>query len=740
MHFIIRKTIAYIIAALFSLTLQAENVKVLFIGDSVTDGGWGNSAGHSTPSDQRNQWDQNHIFGHSYMMLCAAHFQSSLPEYGYEFLNRGISGDDLVRLEARWTKDVIKINPDVLSVLIGTNDVHYYLENKDSDFDFAGWELRYRNLLDQARSSNPKIRFVLGTPFVAKVGKIGTDEDYALRDSLIHQLSGIVATIAKDYDAVLLRYDELFAAQKKEHPLVSMKQWIWDGIHPTAAGHRLMADLWIKQCTRLIRTDNRKTISVTPEELEKCPDGPYQANWQSVAEHYQTPQWFKDAKFGIFIHWGVYSVPAAGSEWYPKHMYNGLSAAHREKWGDQKSFGYKDFIPMFKAEKFDPQQWAELFQAAGARYVIPTAEHHDGFAMYYSKLTRWNAKEMGPHRDIIGELAEAVRGKGMKFGVSNHRIENWDFMYPLNMPLDDTDLMNPDYADLYGPPQKPILQSGMGPKALAAPATGGATEAVINEAAEEGRHPQSNAFLNEWEMRVHEIIDRYQPDLLYFDNGINYRSLDPWKLRIARYYYNSAWQWHKEVSIQSKSQAYLAGSIQDFERMSRAPQQTLDRYWQVDDPIGNKFGYIEGLKLQSADGIIRSLVNTISRNGNLCLNISPKADGTIPDDQQQILRTVGTWLKTYGEGVYGTRAYKTSAERNVRFTCRGDCIVYVFVIGWNGKPFALQTLNDQSIDRVTSLADGQTVTFRHTDEGLLINATQTNVNTPVTGFKVKLKK
>ena len=395
---------------------------------------------------------------------------------------------------------------------------------------------------------------------------------------------------------------------------------------------------------------------------------------------------------------------------------------------------------MFKAEKFDPQQWAELFQAAGARYVIPTAEHHDGFAMYYSKLTRWNAKEMGPHRDIIGELAEAVRGKGMKFGVSNHRIENWDFMYPLNMPLDDTDLMNPDYADLYGPPQKPILQSGMGPKALAAPATGGATEAVIIEAAEEGRHPQSNAFLNEWEMRVHEIIDRYQPDLLYFDNGINYRSLDPWKLRIARYYYNSAWQWHKEVSIQSKSQAYLAGSIQDFERMSRAPQQTLDRYWQVDDPIGNKFGYIEGLKLQSADGIIRSLVNTISRNGNLCLNISPKADGTIPDDQQQILRTVGTWLKTYGEGVYGTRAYKTSTERNVRFTCRGDSIVYVFVIGWNGKPFALQTLNNQSIDHVTSLADGQTVTFRHTDEGLLINATQTNVNTPVTGFKVKLKK
>lgn len=741
-----RKIIAYIITTLFTLTLQAENVKVLFIGDSVTDGGWGNSAGHSTPSDKRNQWDKNHIYGHSYMMLCAAHFQSNLPEYDYEFMNRGISGDDLTRLEARWEKDVNKMNPDVLSVLVGTNDVHYYLENKESDFDFAGWELRYRGLLDQARNSNPKIRFVLGTPFVAKVGKIGANEDYALRDSLIHRLSGIVVSIAKDYDAVLLRYDELFAAQKKEHPLVPMKQWIWDGIHPTAAGHRLMADLWIKQCSHLMRTDNRKTISVTTEDLEKCPEGPYQANWQSVAEHYRTPQWFKDAKFGIFIHWGVYSVPAAGSEWYPKHMYNGLSAAHREKWGDQKSFGYKDFIPMFKAEKFNPQQWAELFEAAGARYVIPTAEHHDGFAMYDSKLTRWDAKDMGPHRDIIGELAEAVRGKGMKFGVSNHRIENWDFMYPLNMSLDDTDLMDPEYADLYGPPQKPILQSGMGPKALAVPATGGATEAIINEAAEEGRHPQSNAFLNEWEMRVHEIIDRYQPDLLYFDNGINYRSLDPWKLRIARYYYNSAWQWQKEVSIQSKSQAYLAGTIMDFERESRAPRQPYDRYWQVDDPIGNKFGYIEGLKLQSAEGIIRNLIDNVACGGNLCLNISPRSDGTIPEDQQQILLTIGRWLKQYGEAIYGTQPYTVFGEgRNIRYTYKpsatpkkGD-VVYILIKQWDGKPFTCKAIPADMVKRISSLSDNKSVAYQPSNEGILVKAENKTTAVGSVAFRVEMK-
>ena len=230
--------------------------RVLFIGDSVTDGGWGNSAGSAKPSKDRNHWDQNHLFGHSYMMLCAAHYLSRQPEAGYEFLNRGISGDDLSRMEARWEEDAVGLKPDVLSLLVGTNDVHYCLEQKGS-IDFQGWEQRYRSLLDRMRSANPQVKFVLGTPFVAKVGRVGAAADYALRDSLVRQLSGIVGRIAHDYDAVLLRYDSLFAAQKKEHPLVPTSNWIWDGIHPTAAGHRLMADLWISQCRDVMRTDSR---------------------------------------------------------------------------------------------------------------------------------------------------------------------------------------------------------------------------------------------------------------------------------------------------------------------------------------------------------------------------------------------------------------------------------------------------------------------------------------------------
>jgi len=718
--------------------------RVLYIGDSITDGGWGRSGGSAKASKDRNHTDLNHVYGHSYMMLCAAYYQSQWPDADWQFWNRGISGNTLFQMADRWQEDALSLTPDVISILIGTNDVGAYLDEcKKSGkaftiegFDYNRWEQKYRHLLDTTRTVLPNAELVLCTPFVGKsTGQV--------RMTITDSLAQIVRKIAHDNHAVFVPFDNLFADLQKSEP--TPKYWIWDGIHPTAAGHQRMAELWESQCRDVMITNNRVTINVNRNQLEQCPEGPYEASWQSIAAHYRTPEWFQDAKFGIFIHWGVYSVPAAGSEWYPKHMYNGLAKAHREKWGRQSLFGYKDFIPMFKAEKFNASEWAELFREAGARYVIPTAEHHDGFAMYDSKLTRWNAKQMGPCRDIIGELAEAVRHEGLKFGVSNHRIENWDFMYPLNMPKDSTDLFLPEYSDLYGPPQKPTEQSGMGPKALAAAANGGATEAVINEAAQEGRHPQSDAFLNEWELRVHEIIDRYQPDLLYFDNGINYRSLDPWKLRLARYYYNSARHWQKEVSIQSKAQAYLAGSIQDFERESRAPRKPFDRYWQVDDPIGNKFGYIEGLKLQSADGIIRNLVDNVACGGNLCLNVSPRSDGTIPDDQQQVLRTIGKWLRQNGEGIYGTRPYKTAIEKNIRFTQApspsgkaGEGAVYAFVLRWDGKPFTIKSIDGNRVKSIISLADGKKIRFKKQVDGIFVEADGSATNN-ATGFRIVMK-
>lgn len=457
----------------------------------------------------------------------------------------------------------------------------------------------------------------------------------------------------------------------------------------------------------------RKTIHLPGDKAADIPPGPYQANWESIREHYKTPEWIMDGKFGIFIHWGLYSVPAAGSEWYPRHMYNGMLAYHTETWGHPKDFGYKDFIPLFKAERFDPQQWASLFKEAGATYVIPTAEHHDGFAMYDSRLTRWDAKDMGPCRDIIGELGAAVRKQGLKFGVSNHRMEHWDFMYPAKTT--EHDLFDPAYADFYGPPQRPdnTKASAMGPTA--------------EEVMEGKSAPQSQAFLEEWLARCQEIIDKYQPDILWFDNGINSRSLDAIKLRLAAYYYNRAVQWGKSVSLSTKSDAYLYGTVKDYERQGRAPKAKTAGYWQVDEPIGHKFGYVEGLQLQTSAKVISKLVENISRNGNLCLNISPKSDGTIPDDQQKVLREVGQWLKIYGEAVYNTRAWMLSgegpsqeanpSELEWRFTKKGNNL-YAFLMKYRGGSVRIKSFNNINIGNITSVSivgHETAVSFSQTD-------------------------
>lgn len=230
--------------------------RVLFIGDSITDGGWGNSGGDNRPSSERSEWDKNHIFGHSYMMLCASHYQSERAADDMTFWNRGISGQTLQQLADRWQQDCLDLKPNVVSILVGTNDIHYYLEEKEkaqkdgknvAAFDVKAWEARYRNLLRQTCDSLPGVRLVLGTPFVAKAGWVGEAENYAEREQLVRQLAASVRTIANDFHATLVPFDELFAQLRADNQNGNNSYWIWDGIHPTPAGHRQMADLWIKK-------------------------------------------------------------------------------------------------------------------------------------------------------------------------------------------------------------------------------------------------------------------------------------------------------------------------------------------------------------------------------------------------------------------------------------------------------------------------------------------------------------
>ena len=365
--------------------------------------------------------------------------------------------------------------------------------------------------------------------------------------------------------------------------------------------------------------------------------GPYEPTWESLRDNWRVPAWFNEAKFGIFIHWGLYSIPARINEWYERHMYTSDAKWHTEHYDSPDKFGYKDFIPLFTVKKYDADQWADLFVRAGAKYVVPVAEHHDGFAMWDSDLTPWCAGKMGPKRDLTGELAKAVRKQNLIFGVSSHRIEHDAFAYPAKgVPNDEFD---PRYAGFYGPPI---------------------------DSKEFNNSDGSAAFQGDWLARLQELTDKYEPQMIYLDNGINWRPYDEIKLKLAAYYYNSAAKWGKQATLATKDLAYLFGSVQDFEKQQRAPKWIYGAAgWQVDDSIGSTWGYTDSPKpmtVRAADSIAREMVEVASMGGNLLLNISPMGDGSIPEDQQRALLSFGEWMKQYGEGIYGSRPWVRMGE------------------------------------------------------------------------------
>ena len=401
------------------------------------------------------------------------------------------------------------------------------------------------------------------------------------------------------------------------------------------------------------------------------PPGPFAPTWDSIRTNYSTPQWLRDAKFGIFMHWGLYTVPAHASEWYEKHMYGNppITQWHTEHFGPPDKFGYKDFIPMFTCSNWNPDAWAELFKRAGARFIIPTAEHHDGFALWDSAANKYNTVKMGPHRDLIGDLSKAARKQGLKFGVSNHGIEHFTFIQPTKGQTND--LYDPQWKDFYSVADR--------------------SDAACEK------------FLESWVAQNIELIDQYRPDILWFDNGVNSRVFDPIKLKVAAYYYNRASAWGKEVSLSTKDHAYLAGSYLDFERASRAPKELTDYHWQVDEPVLSRFGYTEGSPVADASHIIRLLVDCTSKNGGLLLNISPKADGTIPDDQQKLLLQIGAWLDVNGEAIYGTRPWRQFGEGKIRFTTR-DKNLYVISYDWQVEGISVASLSTtNSVGKISSV-------------------------------------
>jgi alpha-L-fucosidase len=413
-------------------------------------------------------------------------------------------------------------------------------------------------------------------------------------------------------------------------------------------------------------------------------DGPFRPSWESL-ETYTVPEWYQDAKFGIFIHWGVYAVPAFGSEWYPRNMYRQGSPEfehHLATYGPHARFGYKDFIPQFKAERFDPGQWAGLFRSAGAKFVVPVAEHHDGFAMYDCGLSDWCAAKMGPRRDLIGDLAAAVRAQGLVFGLSSHRAEHWWFFD--GGTQFEADVTDPRSAGLYGPPQP------------------------------ENTQPDA-PFLDDWLARTCEVVDRYQPQLVWFDWWIEQPAFRPYLQQFAAYYYNRGAQWQRGVAINYKHQAFPErAAVFDVERGQLGGIRPL--FWQTDTSISkNSWGYVQEQEYKTAGEIVGDLVDIVSKNGCLLLNIGPRPDGTIPEPEEAVLREIGGWLAVNGEAIYGTRPWRLFGEgptqvvegsfndtkrlpftgEDIRFTRRGTTL-YAIVLAWPGASVTVKSLGTGS--------------------------------------------
>lgn len=453
----------------------------------------------------------------------------------------------------------------------------------------------------------------------------------------------------------------------------------------------------------------------------------YLPTWNALRQH-PTPAWFQNAKFGIYTHWGVYSVPACrpNGPWYPYNMYREGTEQyeyHKKTYGDPSVFGYKDFIPMFTGEKFDADEWAELFKQSGAQYAGPVGEHHDGFTMWDTKYSPWNAAKMGPKTDVVGALERAIRAQGMKYMVALHHAENWFFFPHWNKQYDTSDAR---FAGLYGEAHD-LGRSGNTPENY--------DWRLMDK--------PSKTFLDLWLNKGKELIDRYSPDMLWFDFGLAFIQ-EHYKRELLSHYFNHAQKNGQDVLVTYKNNDLAAGcGIVDLElgRFDRLQPNEWITDTTVDD--GQGWGYLFDAQYKLPASLIHYLIDNVSKNGHMLLNVGPTPQGEIPAPAKDILRRMGRWLAVNGEAIYGTTPWLYDGEgptrvvkpgafnedqqltycaQDIRYTAKDDTI-YAIGLAWPKEHYLFKTLASLypgEIARVSMLGTDEPLCWKMTDEGLRV--------------------
>ncbi len=517
--------------------------------------------------------------------------------------------------------------------------------------------------------------------------------------------------------------------------------------------------------------------------------GPFQPTWESLASQYHCPGWFRDAKFGIWAHWSAQCVPEQG-DWYARKMYiqgEPDYEYHVAHYGHPSQFGFMEIDNLWHAEHWRPKKLMALYKAAGAKYFVALANHHDNFDTYDSKYHAWNSVNVGPHQDIVGTWAKVARKQGLRFGVSNHSAHSWHWFqtaygYDGEGPLAGVryDAFTLTKADGQGK-----WWDGFDPQELYTGPNLVVPEGMTNAQAVRAWHekndrrwtedpPTNNpAFTENWFLRCQDLVDKYHPDLLYFDN-IGQLPLGQAGLDIVAHYYNASEQWHSGkleavVNVKGLDAARRPAVVEDYERGASDVIQPAP--WQTDTCIGDwhyNRRLFEQHRYKTVGQVVRMLVNVVSKNGNLLLSVPVRGDGTIDSDEVAFLKGMAKWMKVNGEGIFGSRPWKIYGEgptraqggmfnenrvkfgaQDIRFTTKNGAL-YAYFLGWpdDGK-LVIQSLGqgtadkpallDQTIASVKLLGSSKKIIWAREADGLHVTLPAKKPGDDVFALKLALK-